>query len=279
MTAFYGMGPVFPPGVALAFSILAGLMFGSFASALCWRIPRGFSWAAAQDGSGRRAARSQCPQCGHSLSAFDLIPVLSWLMLRGRCRYCRAPVGWRYPAIEAGTAAACAGIYMAWGLTPAAFVLMAAMPFLVALLVIDMEHMILPDQLNLLFGLAALLFLPLAAGAQPLVAVYTHHILSALLYGGVLAGTGALTGFILRKEALGWGDVKFAAAAGLWLGAGAFPLFLILAGSLGVVWGAVARLARGQVLFPFGPALIVSFYIAIILRGLSPEISSLFFSL
>lgn len=256
---------------------LLGLMLGSFASALSWRIPRGFSWTADQKDGHAKPVRSQCTHCGHVLGVLDLFPLFSWLMLKGRCRYCGVAIGARYPLIELGTAAACLGVYAAWGLTAPGLALIAAMPFLMALLVIDIDHMILPDQLNLLLAVAGAVFLAVQGGHGALWGIFLSHLAAALVYGGVLWLTGLVMGYALKKDALGGGDVKFAAAAGLWLGAGAFPFFLIASGAAGVIWGGISRFLRGQPLFPFGPALIGAFYIGMILRGLNFTVPGLFF--
>lgn len=258
---------------------LVGLLLGSFASALIWRVPRGFSWvfgftAASGDGSERKKksrglfARSACPQCESPLTFYDLVPFFSWLFLKGRCRYCHKPIGVIYPAAEFLTLLACLGLYAVWGMSVIFWITVAAMPFLVALLFIDFNHMILPNQLVGILGLlgtAALVFHAYAMAAPVMLA---SGIFAAFLYAALAWGTGALVGRILRKEALGTGDVKFFAVAGIWLGFVYLPFFLILSGVAGIVIGLAYKIVRRQTLFPFGPALILSLYFSIILKGL-----------
>src|SRR5687768_46475 len=95
-----------------------GLALGSFASALSWRIPRGISWIA----SNGKSEHSACPACCHRLSCRDLIPLFSWLMLKGRCRYCQTPIGICYPLIELSTMVGCLAIYAIYGFTVAGIV-------------------------------------------------------------------------------------------------------------------------------------------------------------
>lgn len=225
-----------------------GLALGSFASAISWRVPRGLSWTV----SAGKAEHSVCPACQHRLSWCDLVPFFSWLFLRGRCRHCGAMIGWRYPLIELATAAGCVAVYAVYGLTLPAGVLMLAMPFFVALIAIDLEHMILPDQINIILAVLGTVF----------VAVSTMSFLwagiAALVYGGAALALGRVMQKVLKKDALGMGDVKFFAVAGLWLGLASFPAFLIFSGLCGIGIGALFRLWKGESLFPFGPALVLA---------------------
>ena len=248
MEILYGIDMAGPPGWLMA--ALAGLVFGSFASAMTYRIPRGLSWV---------SGHSACPSCGHALSVPDLIPFFSWLFLRGRCRHCRAAIGWRYPAIELATLVLCLLVYGAYGFSWAALALMAAMPFLVALVAIDLEHMILPDQLNIILGVLGLVFAAVAAGAGGPLRAAGVALLAGVFYAGLIFAVGWAMSKILRKDALGLGDVKFFEAAGIWLGVAFLPIFLILSGVFGVILGLAWKVFLHKDRFPFGPALIASF--------------------
>lgn len=229
--------------------LFLGLALGSFASAVSWRVPRELSWFAARG----KAAHSACPSCGHRLGWADLVPLFSWLMLRGRCRYCRAAIGWRYPLIELATAAGCVAVYAVYGFSLSGVILMAALPFFVALIAIDFEHMILPDQINLvLAGLGAGFVLTRAPE------MIWQSIAAAFVYAALAFALGWVMQKLLKKEALGLGDVKFFAVAGLWLGLAPFPLYLILSGLFGVGIGVIFRIWKGDALFPFGPALVLA---------------------
>ena len=245
-----------PPGFILC--ILTGLVLGSFATAVTYRVPRGQSWIASKG----KAEHSGCPSCGHRLSIPDLIPLLSWMALRGRCRYCRAAIGWRYPAIELGTMILCLVFYAAFGWTGQGIVAMLAAPFLMALVAIDLEHYILPDQINAILGVLGLGYVLALAGPDADEFILSFG--SALLYAGLAFATSWIMGKILKKEAMGFGDVKFFAVAGLWLGLGLLPTFLTGAGLAGVILGVLWKFYVGQERFPFGPALILSFVLCLV---------------
>lgn len=251
--------------------ITLGLVLGSFATALTWRVPRGIAWARAGKDEGT-FARSQCVNCQKVILSKDLIPVFSWIRLKGKCRNCGHAIGWRYPLIEMLTLLGCLGIYAVWGFTAPAFIIMAALPFLVALLAIDAEHYILPDQLvALVAGVGAILIIyqylayesSFGFGRQALLKLAGLAVFAALAWL-----IGVLVGFLKKREALGFGDVKFFAAAGLWLGLTYLPFFLICAGVIGIVSGLYYRLVLKKELFPFGPALILTLYAGLLLQGL-----------
>jgi prepilin signal peptidase PulO-like enzyme (type II secretory pathway) len=245
MIAPLPVDPILTGTPAVVFAIFLGLIFGSFASALAYRIPRDIGW-------GR--TRSSCPSCGHALGVRDLVPLFSWVFLRGRCRYCKAPIGLRYPLIEGTTMMLCVVVAMLHGVGVPGLVLMVAMPFLVALLVIDMDHMILPDQLNIILFVLGIFYIFVFDPFRIEIAL-----MGAVLYAGLLWVTGWIMRALLKKEAVGFGDVKFFAVAGLWLGPWMLPFFLCLSGVAGVVFGLIWKSMRRGVVFPFGPALIASF--------------------
>lgn len=245
-----------PEGFYLGVTVFIGLCFGSLATALSWRIPRGISTS---------VERSRCPSCHHALGIPDLVPVFSWLALRGRCRFCRAAIGWRYPVIELATLALCLGFYARFGFSAQSLVLMALAPVLVAAADIDFAFKILPDGLNiaaLLLGAAGI-----AAGApssaDPPGFIIDHAenaVGGMILYAGaaLVLRYGCMA--VLKKDPLGWGDVKFFAAAGFWLGMDpmVFAHFLLVSGTLGTLIALVWRKIHKEAEFPFGPALLAA---------------------
>ncbi|MCB1556583.1 MAG: prepilin peptidase [Alphaproteobacteria bacterium] len=257
---------------------LIGLSLGSFASAVVARLPEERSLLVSGNGAW---ARSSCPLCGHHLAILDLIPLVSWLWGRGRCRYCGGQIGVRYLLIELLALCGAVGAYVFWGFTPAAFLLIAAIPLLLALLFVDLDHMVLPDILILLLSALALCFICLsgleAGGGLAILAVLLGAAVSGLIYGGLLWLVGAVMRSLLKKPALGFGDVKFFAMAGLWIGLPSLPFFMVLSGVIGLLWGVVWRFIRRADRFPFGPALILALYFLLLLNGpRHPEISGLF---
>lgn len=258
--------------IELLFVVFVGLAFGSFATALYYRIPRNIPWAMASGGEKKqKLERSCCPSCSHPLNARDLIPVLSWIIARGECRYCKAKIPFDYIAIECLTLIICLLVYTAYGLSLNFYFLALATPFLVTLLLIDLKYMILPNQLVLICGVIGLLkllfigiMLPSSWGA-----LCWEYLWGAFIFSALIFTVGKAVKFILKKEALGFGDVKFMAVTGLWLGASAIGYFFILAGVIGVLFAASYKLLfrKEHATFPFGPSLIASFYIILLLQG------------
>lgn len=249
-----------------------GLVMGSFATALAWREPLGKSWGVArQPGEGRLFARSACPHCGAVLGVRDLVPVFSWLFLKGRCRRCGASIGAWYPALELLVLAAALGCYAVMGLTFASLAVICALPFLAALAVVDIRYMILPDRLVAALAVIGGAYL-LAEGAVSgfgggFMFEAAFRLAGAAVFGGLAWGLRAAAGFVLKKEAMGFGDVKLFAVSGLWLGLPLMPVFLIGAGAAGVLWGGAQKIFFKNRFFPFGPAIILSLYICILLKN------------
>ena len=212
-------GTVFT-GVSL---FVFGAIFGSGVTALSWRLPRGESWV---------RGRSRCPACGHTLGALELIPVLSWGLARGRCRFCAAPVSVRYPAIELACALWSLLAWVKLGLVPELVPVLFWGWLLVTLTVIDVDWKLLPDALTFPGTLLAVAAALLGPGAR-------HALL------GIVVGSGYLWLFawiwttFLKREGLGGGDIKLAAMFGALLGpVGAFLTITLaaLGGSLAGGW-------------------------------------------
>lgn len=275
--------------VWLVFVLYVGLVLGSFATALVYRVPRGISWV----GSFRKkvkkpddgVARSACPHCKKVLGIRDLIPVFSWLMSGGRCRYCHEKIGVRYPLIEIVTLCAVLICYLVYGVSWEGAILTLTVPFLVALFFIDWERMILPNQLVAITGFFALLFvfarfygLGGPESAPEALRFVAYRFAAFFVYALSIYLLGWLTGLVLRKKALGMGDVKFFAVAGLWLGLEMMPVFFFMSGLFGVLLGIGWRLFAGKKgLFPFGPALIAALYVILLANGAGFDLYRIFF--
>ncbi len=232
-----------------AFAFVCGAVSGSFLSVVAHRLPRGESFV---------TGRSRCPQCGATIAARDNVPIVSWLLVRGRCRSCRARISPAYPLVELGTGLAFAVAVLVHlessrGLAtgPDALGLAAGLVFvsiLAAVTLTDFDLRLIPNRL-LIAG--ALLGTPLLLLADPSSAA--ERAIAAAAAGG-----GLLLVALAYPRGMGMGDVKLAALMGLYLGAAVAPAVLIgfLAGSLvGVALllrhGAAARKAA----VPFGPFL------------------------
>ena len=242
---------------------LFGLLVGSFNSVLVHRIPRKESIV---------SPRSRCPACGAQIRAVDNVPVVSWLLLRGRCRACGEPISVLYPLLELATGALYVGAALRFGrLLPAALaaVLMGIMP---AVALIDLRHRVIPN----------LIVYPVFVGAA--VAV----VLGALLGGGVdaadgLIGLAAYGGAffliaLISPRGMGMGDVKLNALTGLVLGSIHLASVAVAAGA-GILMGglgAIVAMARGagrKGAIPFGPFLAAG---AVVGTLFGPELADLY---
>jgi len=228
---------------------VVGLALGSWASLLIHRLPAGAATV---------LARSRCPRCGTALGPRDLVPLVSRFAARGRCRHCGGRIPWRYPATEGAGAGLTAAAWLAApGPLPAALLALLGIVLLTAA-VIDLEHYRLPDALTAAAaGLAVAWHATAGAAAWPALATGA---LGAALAGGLALLVRAAFARLTGADALGLGDVKLMAAAGLWLGPAGVPALLVLGGGLGLVTGALWRRAGRGPAFPFGPALAAAFF-------------------
>lgn len=247
-----------------------GLIFGSFIDALVWRIHEQSQISKKKKATVPREltmlhGRSMCPNCRHTLTPMDLIPVLSWVMLRGKCRYCKKSIPWQIPVIELTTAALFVLSYLWWpvsmhglGLMQFCFWLAFLVGF-VALTVYDLKWYILPDRIVYpLIGLAIL-------EAVISLAFFHSGWLSALgSVWGVLIASGIF--YVLYQVSdgawIGGGDVKLGVVLGIFLGGPLMSFMLLfLASVLGTLVSipllAVGR-AKRSTLIPFGPFLIIA---------------------
>lgn len=238
-----------------------GLVLGSFSTALIHRVPNNTPWG---------AERSACPKCNALLGVLDLVPVFSWCLSMGKCRHCKCEIHFSYPLIELISGVLCVFIYLVYGLNISALFLVAAVPFLIALCIIDLKHMILSNQLILIMlvlGCARLYYIVIIDDTALLFENIWLHLSGACVY----AFTSWFLGFILTKflkrDSLGFGDVKFFMVAGLWLGLLALPYFMIISGIIAIVFSLGWRMFFKQDVFPFGPSLIASLYLLLLFQG------------
>ncbi len=243
-----------------------GLCFGSFATALIYRIPRNIPWVFNAGADDNKACRSACTKCGHTLGARDLVPLFSWLSTRGKCRYCGASVSIRYPLTELVTMLAVLAQFHAWGIGMDTIPVLLMVPFLVAALVIDWEHMILPDSINIALTFLAVVFVAcrLYGGSGELI----EPVITAISLTLLMVVVSWLMSRWKGRPALGWGDIKFLPAAGLFLGMAALPSYLAVSGALGIATALLKQKNLPKQAFPFGPALIISLYIHVFLTGM-----------
>lgn len=262
------------PAAFAAVAGLFGLMVGSFLNVVIHRLPKMMEqdWqcqCAELRGEDPPVAepltlaipRSRCPHCGHQITALENIPILSWLMLRGKCSGCSAPISMRYPVVEAvtGILTAFAAWHFGFGWSAAGAILFVWA--MVALTGIDFDTQLLPDSITLPLVWLGLLF--------NLSGTYTS--LSSAVIGavaGYLSLWSVYWGFKLTtgKEGMGFGDFKLLAAIGAWLGWQMLPLTILLSSFVGAIVGIglIVLVKRGRnVPIPFGPYLAAAGLIAL----------------
>jgi leader peptidase (prepilin peptidase)/N-methyltransferase len=217
-----------------------GAIFGSFLNVVAYRLPRHESIA---------TPASHCTQCGTPVKPYDNIPILSYLLLRGHCRSCAAPISVRYPLVEALTGALCAGAVLAHSSAAAIALSIALILMVVPAALIDLEHRIIPNKITALGAVLALAIgLALDPSGEP-----------GRLIAGAAAGGFLLAAALAYPGGMGMGDVKLAGMMGLFLGAAVAPAILIALVS-GVLLGAVVIARKGarqgrKTAIPFGPFL------------------------
>lgn len=266
-----------PLGVFIGAAALAGLFVGNWLTVLTHRLPRMMEreWQAqCMDAAGKPrppghyglwSPASHCPACEAPLDRMARIPLLGWLLLRGRCAACHAPIGWRYPVIELLTCAIFAGCALRFGATPIALAAMGLSAMLVALAWIDFETTLLPDVLTqplVWAGLLVNLFDAFSSVQMAVVGAVAGYLFLWVIFHVFRLLTG--------REGMGQGDFKLLAALGAWFGIEALPMLLLSASLVGVLIGGAltltGRARRGQPL-PFGPYLALAGLVMLLLGG------------
>lgn len=229
------------------FAFIFGTIIGSFLNVLIYRIPRKLNFV---------TGRSMCPHCEHPLSALDLIPIVSFLTLGRKCRYCHAPISWRYPAFEILTGFSFAMVAFRFGFTlnalPLVLIGWALSAVLITLSGIDLDTMEFDDGFSIAIALLAIIAIVLTNGPV------TWHLVGAFAISLPMLGIALLTG------GFGGADIKLMAAAGLLLG---FPNILV-AFMLGIIFGSIQAIIllrqgkSGKTMMPFGPHLALGIYLA-----------------
>jgi leader peptidase (prepilin peptidase) / N-methyltransferase len=234
--------------MGLAFLGACGAAIGSFVNVLAYRLPRHESIV---------KPRSRCPGCDHQIAAYDNIPVLSWLLLRGRCRHCKTSISVRYPLVEALTALLFVGVGLRIGLEDALLPALAFTITMVAAAETDLEHRIIPNRLMATSAVAAVVLWAIADPSR----------LPENLIAGAAAGGLLLLIVLAYPAGMGMGDVKLAGVMGLYLGASVGPA-LFIGFAAGAVVGIAIVLVRGagarKQAVPFGPFLALGGMVALL---------------
>ena len=263
------------PLLAALFALLIALLVGSFLNVVIYRLPVMMQreWDAMLKTEAGEAVEpqprfnlmtpgSRCGHCGHQIRWYENIPVISWLLLRGRCSDCGTGISFRYPFVELLTGLSSAWIIWQFGLTVEGVALVLLTWALITLTFIDLDHHLLPDSITL-----PLLWLGLLINTQ---GVFTS--LESAVYGAaagylILWSVYWLFKLLTGKEGMGYGDFKLLAAIGAWGGIKILPLVVLLSSVVGVILALLLiafRRHQAQNPLPFGPYLAIAGWIALL---------------
>ncbi len=235
--------------VLVLLAAVGGLLVGSFLNVVAWRMPRGESLL---------TPGSHCPGCDRPVRPYDNVPVVSWLLLRGRCRDCRAPISARYPLVEALSAVLAVAVVVTSDGLHDLLLGLVLIALLVPIALIDLDHRIIPNRLTALGSIAAL-----AVGAATDLSGVPEQLIAGAAAGGFL-----LLAALARPGGMGMGDVKLAGMLGLFLGrevAVALLVALVVGTLVGI--GVMARRGVGEgrkTAIPFGPFLALGGVVALL---------------
>ena len=229
------------------FIFIVGAAIGSFSNVCIYRLPKKLSII---------SPPSQCPNCGKSISPFDNIPIISFILLRGRCRYCQSPISWRYPIVELITGLIFLSLYLNFRISPQFFIYALLCTSLIIIAFIDLEHKIIPDVITLpgiIIGLTLSLTMP--------------HITLINSIKGLLIGGGLFYAIaIISRGGMGGGDIKLIAMVGSFLGWKNVLLTIFLGSLFGSIVGIVLIILKKKNrkdMVPFGPFLSLGAIISI----------------
>jgi leader peptidase (prepilin peptidase)/N-methyltransferase len=261
-------------------ALLLGLVVGSFLNVVILRLPRRMQAELAEACADLRDEPSEplpsrwfgidylitpastCPNCGHGIRAWENIPLISYLLLRGRCSSCSTPIGIRYPLVEAATGLLSMGMVVQFGATPAAAVALILLWGLIAMTVIDLDEQLLPDQLTL-----PLVWLGLLANLNGMFTDLPSAVIGAAAGYLSLWLVFQVFRLLTGREGMGYGDFKLLAVFGAFLGWQMLPLIVLLSSFIGAIVGVTLVVVRGrdrQIPIPFGPYLAVAGLVALL---------------
>lgn len=235
-----------------------GAFIGSFLNVLIYRLPRSENFV---------FGRSHCPHCGLLIRWYDNIPLISYIILLGKCRKCRRHISWRYPLVELLTAAFFVVVFLLYGVSYQSLVAIVFFALLLVITFIDFKYYIIPDKITypgMVLGLALSFVNPLISPLESLV---------GLLAGGLTLYLLAILGdYFLKKESLGGGDIKLAAVLGAFLGWKNLFIIFFAAAVFGLIYAVlrmvIARQSAAGRMIPFGPFLSLAGLLALFFGNL-----------
>ncbi len=270
---------------ATALVFVLGCCMGSFMNCMAWRIVHDESWT---------HGRSHCAVCNHELNALDLIPVASWLALKGRCRYCKEPISVRYTVAELILGVYFVSVFVFFGISVQALALAAVGCLLLGLSLVDIDSMIIPNGfiIALIVVWVAMLVGAYATGdlasgssgslgtlwidafgGNALIATLVDSLAGAFAVSLLVLVVGAGFSKVAGKSGMGMGDVKLYFVVGLYLGLGCAVLNMFISCVIGLVFALIAGKKRE---FPFGPSIALSTWLVLLI---GPLILTLYLSL
>jgi leader peptidase (prepilin peptidase)/N-methyltransferase len=262
----------------IAILALLGLVFGSFVNAFVWRLHEQEQLRSRKKKPTRAQldkfsilkGRSMCPDCRHELAAKDLVPVFSWLSLRGKCRYCGRPISWQYPSVEASTAVLFAISYLYWPVSftgVGLFQFIVWLGFIIAFMVLtvyDLRWYLLPDRVVYPLVVVAALETVVIAISGTDIGLLVRPVLGAL----VIAGTFWILFQVSAGKWIGGGDVKLAVVLGLLAGSPLKALLVLFFSSVIGTFCSIPILLRGKKALkaqvPFGPFLLAATVVVVL---------------
>ena len=264
------------PALAIASAVVFGLLVGSFLNVVILRVPVRMEWQWKRDAReildlptiedteppGIVVKGSHCPKCGHTLSAWENIPVLSWLLLRGRCRGCGTRISLQYPLVELLTGLAFGIVVWQFGMSWQSLAALAFTAILIAASGIDLRTTLLPDTLTL-----PLLWLGLLISLLPVFVDSQAAIIGAAAGYLSLWSVFWLFKLLTGKEGMGYGDFKLLSALCAWSGIGALIPTLLMSSLIGAIVGSLWLSLRGKdkaTPIPFGPYLAAAGWVQLI---------------
>ena len=266
--------------IVICLALVLGLLVGSFLNVVIYRVPEGLNrnWKIQakqmldmplEQGEGERfnilMPPSHCPSCKTAIKPWQNIPILSYVLLKGQCKHCHAAISLRYPLVELLTGLVFAICAWKFGATWTALAAMVFSAYLIAMIFIDADTQLLPDQLTLplmwsgiVFHLAAYLF-----HADWGITTLVDSLLGAIVGYLSLWSIFQLFKLVTGKEGMGYGDFKLLAALGAWLGISVLPIIIIMSALVGLIFAIIMKVAKNQPM-PFGPYLAISGWLVLI---------------
>ena len=238
------------------FSIMLGAIVGSFLNVCILRLPKEESII---------TPGSHCPHCNHPIKFYDNIPIISYLLLRGKCRYCKRSISAQYPLVEGITAIGSLLLFLKYGLSWSYLFYFSFVAALIVITVIDLYHQIIPDVISIPWigvGLLGALIIPHIT--------FFNSLLGILLGGGSLFVVATLYQWLFKREGMGGGDVKLLAMIGAFLGWESVILTILLSSLIGSITGIIIIALKGKdfkYAIPFGPFLSLGAVIALFYKN------------